>query len=185
MLEAKELKDINKPNLHTFADGKVNIICNKGLCSIESNVDVLGIQLEFKGNAEITAKLPNSWIMQGNKNTILMFSLQNVPIRNIELFEYDGEVRITKTIVCNIDSKRIKTYVTETKVDWKTQSWDLEKETSVWSDFKENVKTKTATTTKYNLPDYDLPKVDKTKIKTKRRTTTSTSGVSSGGSGGY
>ena len=43
-------------------------------------------------------------------------------------------------------------------------------------------------TTSYNLPDYGLPKVDKTKIKTKRRTSTSsytTGGGSSGGSGGY
>ena len=42
----------------------------------------------------------------------------------------------------------------------------------------------------YNLPDYNLPKVDKTKIKTRRRTTTATptyttGGGSSGGSGGY
>ena len=54
-----------------------------------------------------------------------------------------------------------------------------------WENFKDKSKKGIINKTKYNLPDYDLPKVDKTKIKTKRRTSTSTSGGSSGGSGGY
>ena len=54
-------------------------------------------------------------------------------------------------------------------------------EADTWDNFKSNVKKGKATTTKYNLPDYGLPKVDKTKIKTKRRKPTSTSGGSSGG----
>ena len=182
MIKAKELKDIKKPNLNNYSDGYAKILCNEGLCSIESNVEIVGIQLEFLGNAEITPKLPESWIMQGKNNKILMFSLNNIPIQNVDLFEYIGQVKIVKHIVVDKNVKKVKTDIVKTKVDWKSSYWDWGVETTDLDEFKNKRKVGFSTKTKYNLPDYGLPKVDKTKIKkTKRRKPTSTSGGSSGG----
>ena len=49
---------------------KAIILINDGVCSIEAEVDVLGIELKFTSNAEITPELPEGWIMQGNTKKI-------------------------------------------------------------------------------------------------------------------
>ena len=175
-------------NKTQLADGKSTIICNNGSCSIESNVDILGIEIDFTGTADITPTLPEGWIMQGNKSKILLIGLQGLAIKNLQLFTYEGTVKIKKVIVANKEGKRIQCNIENVNSTWITQNWSMNLEADTWDNFKSNVKKGKATKTKYNLPDYDLPKVDKTKIKTKRRTTTSsytTGGGSSGGSGGY
>ena len=177
---------MNKYNKTELATGKSSIICNNGSCSIESNVDILGIEIDFTGTADITPTLPEGWIMQGNKNKMLLIGLQGLTIKNLQLFTYEGTIKIKRVIVANKESKRILCNIQNVNPTWKNQYWDTSIEADTWDNFKSNVKKGKATKTKYNLPYYGLPKVDKTKIKkTKRRTSTSTSGGSSGGSGGY
>ena len=168
-------------NKRELGTGKSKIICNNGSCSIESNVDILGIEIDFKGRASITPTLPDGWIMQGNKNKMLLIGLQGVAIKNQELFTYKGSIKLKKVIVANKDAKRIICNIENVNPTWTRQNWSMDIEADTWDNFKSNVKKGKATTTKYNLPDYGLPKVDKTKIKTKRRKPTSTSGGSSGG----
>tara|TARA_Y100001937_G_C7039122_1_gene293777 strand:+ start:343 stop:885 length:543 start_codon:yes stop_codon:yes gene_type:complete len=170
--------------------GKSSIICNDGECSIESNVDILGIQIDFVGIADITPTLPNGWIMQGNKNKMVLIALQGLPIKNQKLFTYEGTFTIKKVIVANNEARRIICNIENVNPVWTNQQWSMDIEADNWDNFKSRVKKGKATTTKYNLPDYGLPEVDKTKtnvdktkIRTRRRTTTSR--VSSGGSGGY
>lgn len=164
--------------------GKSSIICNDGECSIESYVDILGIEIDFVGTADITPTLPDGWIMQGNKNKMLLIGLQGSPIKNQKLFTYEGSFTIKKVIVANNEAKRIICNIEKVNPTWTEQNWSMDIEADQWDNFKSKVKKGKATQTKYNLPDYKLPKVDKTKIKkTKRRTTSSR--VSSGGSGGY
>ena len=174
---------MSKYNKAELATGKSTIICNNGSCSIECDVDILGIEIDFTGTADITPTLPEGWIMQGNKSKMLLIGLQGLAIKNSELFTYEGTINIKKVVVANKEAKRIICNIENVNPTWKNQYWDTSIEADTWDNFKSNVKKGKATTTKYNLPDYGLPKVDKTKIKTKR--TTSTSGVSSGGSGGY
>ena len=166
------------------------IICNNGDCFIESKTDILGIEIDFTGTASITPTLPDGWIMQGNKNKMLLVGLQGSPIKNQKLFTYEGSITIKKVIVANNEAKRILCAIQNVNLTWDNQYWTPTKQQDTWDNFKSKVKKGKATTTKYNLPDYGLPKVDKkdikkTKIKTRRRTTTPKSGGSSGGSGGY
>ena len=172
-------------NKRELGTGKSKIICNNGSCSIESNVDILGIEIDFTGKAKITPTLPEGWVMQGNKSKMILFTLQGLPIKNQKLFTYTGEVKINKIIVANKDAKRIFCQIKNVEASWIKQNWSMDIEADTWDNFENKAKKGKITKTKYNLPDYDLPKVDKTKIKTKRRTPTSTSGGSSGGSGGY
>ena len=166
--------------------GKSSIICNDGECFIESNVDILGIEIDFVGIADITPTLPDGWIMQGNKNKMLLIGLQGTPIKNQKLFTYEGSFTIKKVIVANNQARRIICNIENVNPVWTNQQWSMSAEADNWDNFKNKVKKGKATTTKYNLPDYGLPEakpIKKTKIKTRRRTTSSR--VSSGGSGGY
>lgn len=94
-----------KYNLKT--QNKAYIYCNNGICSIESYSDVFGIQLHFKGKAEITPKLPDGLILQGNKKTILIYTLQNITIKNQILFKYKGYIKITKAIIVNKNNEKL------------------------------------------------------------------------------
>ena len=94
----------NKTELGT---GKSTIICNNGSCSIECDVDILGIEIDFTGTASITPTLPEGWIMQGNKSKMLLIGLQGVAIKNQELFTYEGTIKLKKVVVANKEAKRI------------------------------------------------------------------------------
>ena len=154
------------------ATGKSSIICNDGDCTIESNVDILGIEIDFVGIADITPTLPDGWIMQGNKNKMLLIGLQGSPIKNQKLFTYEGSFTIKKVIVANNEAKRIVCNIEKVNPTWTEQNWSMDIEADNWDNFKSRVKKGKATTTKYNLPDYGLPEAQptkKTKIKTQTR----------------
>ena len=169
---------------------KAIIIADNGICSLEADVGVMGIQLKFEGKAQITPELPEGWILQGNNNTIIIFTLQNNPIQNQTLFSYKGSVEIVGAIVSNDKGERLSERIKRNYANWGSQSFDFSVDTSSWEDYKDTKRVGKVKKTTYNLPDYNLPKVDKTKIKTRRRTTTATptyttGSGSSGGSGGY
>ena len=70
-INKKDSVRIRKPKL----EEKAFIMADNGICSLEADVGVMGIQLHFIGEAEITPELPEGWILQGNNNTILIFTL--------------------------------------------------------------------------------------------------------------
>ena len=156
---------------------KAIIIADNGICSLEADVGVMGIQLKFKGKAQITPELPEGWILQGNNNTILMFTLQNNPIQNQILFSYKGSVEIVGAIVSNDKGERLSERIKRNYANWGSQSFDFSVDTSIWEDYKDTKRVGKVKKTTYNLPDYDLPKVDKkTKIKRTKASSRSTRG---------
>ena len=170
---------------------KAIIIVDNGICSLEADVGVMGIQLEFKGTAEITPELPEGWILQGNGNRIIMFTLQADPIQNQTLFSYKGSVEIMGAIVSNNKGERLSERIKRDYANWGSQSFDFSIDTSKWEDYKDTKRVGKVKRTSYNLPDYDLPKVDKKEIKKLKRRRSQTSyrskptSTSSSGSGGY
>tara|TARA_R110002050_G_scaffold94796_4_gene197455 strand:+ start:1882 stop:2457 length:576 start_codon:yes stop_codon:yes gene_type:complete len=191
MAKAINKKDrirIRKPKLQE----KAIIMADNGICSLEADVGVMGIQLKFKGTAQITPELPEGWILQGNNNTIIIFTLQNNPIQNQTLFSYVGSMEIVGAIVSNDKGERLSERIKRNYANWGSQSFDFSVDTSSWEDYKDTKRVGKVKKTTYNLPDYDLPKVDKQIKKQQQRTersqrtysrTTSSSGSS--GSGGY
>jgi len=167
-----------------IVSGTASVICQKGECSISSDTDILGIEIHFTGKLNVKPTLPEGWYLRGNNNKIIIFTMQNVPIKNQTLFEYEGTITLNKAIVANTEGKQIKCIVNKDKSQWSNQEWSLDVETDTWDNFKDITPNGKVTKTSYIIDD-DLPEVDKTKIKTRRRTTTSTSGVSSGSTGGY
>ena len=161
-----------KPRL----EEKAIITIDNGICSLEADVGVMGIQLKFKGTAQITPELPKGWILQGNNNTIIMFTLQSNPIQNQTLFSYKGSVEITNMIISNDKAERLSERLTRNYSNWGSQQFDFSKDASSWEDYKNTKRVGKVKKTSYNLPDYNLPKVKKKKIKRTQVSSRSTGG---------
>ena len=155
---------------------KAIIIADNGICSLEADVGVMGIQLKFEGKAEITPQLPEGWILQGNNNTIIIFTLQSNPIQNQTLFSYVGSMEIVKAIISNDKGERLSERITRNYSNWGSQEFDFSVDTSSWEDYKDTKRVGKVKKTSYNLPDYDLPKVEKKKIKRTQASSRSTGG---------
>ena len=186
MATVKNIKDLYNFS-SKIASGTASVICQQGKCSISSDTDILGIEIHFTGKVNIKPTLPEGWYLRGNSSKIIIFTMQNVPIKNQLLFQYEGTIKLNKAIVANVEGKQIKCVVKKDESQWTKQNWSLDVEADTWDKFKDITPNGKVKKTSYIIDD-DLPEaqpVDKTKIKTKRRTTTSTNGVSSGGSGGY
>ena len=164
-MEAKKIKEIYDFNKHKAADGKVNIVYYDGICAIDSTVEIMGLEIDFQGKVEITPTLPEGWILKGNNSKILIFTLQNITIKKTQLFQYNGNLKITKIIAANPQGKRVIVDYKSEKVAWITQAWHLDKETQNWDSFEQKKYVGIVRSTKYNLPNYNLPKINKkTKI---------------------
>ena len=161
-----------------IASGTATISCEKGECLISSNTDIMGIQIDFKGKANITPQLPENWYLQGNRKKMIIFTLQNLPIKNQLLFTYEGIINIKRIIVVNSEGKKFKCAIKKDKSQWTNQDWSLDVEADTWNNFKDITDNGKVNQTTYNLPDYDLPKPEPTKKRTK---TTSRRRSSTGG----
>ena len=92
MAKAIKTGKVYKFNRDRVGPRKATIFCEQGECILDSEVDIMGVQIHFKGKAEITPQLPEGWIMQGNNNKILIFSLSGTPIYKQTLFTYKGKL---------------------------------------------------------------------------------------------
>ena len=171
-INKKDILKLRKPKL----EEKAIIIADNGICSLESDVGVMGIQLQFVGEAEITPELPEGWILQGNNNTIIIFTLQHNPIQNQTLFTYKGYIKILKAIIGNNKGERLSESIKEVKYNWGSQEFDFSVDTSSWEDYKDTKRVGKVNRTTYNLPDYNLPKIEKKKIKRTQASSRSTGG---------
>tara|TARA_Y100000356_G_scaffold133139_1_gene139724 strand:- start:594 stop:1145 length:552 start_codon:yes stop_codon:yes gene_type:complete len=183
MATVKNIKDLYDFS-SKIGNGTSVISCEKGSCVISSDTDILGIEIHFTGKVNIKPTLPEGWYLRGNNNKIIIFTMQNVPIKNQLLFVYEGTITLNKCVVANSEAKQIKCIVKRDESQWIKQKWSLDIEADTWDNFKDITPNGKVTKTSYIIDD-DLPEADKTKIKTRRRTTTSTSVVSSGSTGGY
>ena len=146
----------------------VTFICDNGECYLESASGVAGIEINFKGNATITPQLPEGWILQGNSNKIIIFTLENKMLQNQLLFTYEGIVEIVSVIACNNKAERYSETFRKSALSWGSSNWSMDIEGNSWENFKDNRRKGKVKRTTYNLPDYNLPEVKPTK-KTKKR----------------
>ena len=163
------MKAINKKDLLRKAkfrkEQKAIILVDNGVCSLQADVDVMGIQFEFNGTAEITPQLPEGWIFQGNAKRMIMITLQGNPIQNQALFNYKGNIEITKAIISNDKGERLSEVIKRSNANWGSQEFSFVRDVMNWEDYKDTKRVGKVNRTAYNLPDYNLPKVEKKKIK--------------------
>ena len=175
------MKAINKKNLikkpKRRKEEKAIILVDNGLCSLKADVEVMGIQFEFNGTAEITPQLPEGWILQGNAKRMIMITLQGNPIQNQALFNYKGNIEIIEAIISNNKGERLSEVIKKNNVNWGEQEFDFSIDASNWENYKDTKRLGKVNRTAYNLPDYNLPKVEKkTKIKRTQASSRSTGG---------
>ena len=191
MAKAIKTGKVYKFNRDRVGPRKATISCEQGECILDSEVDIMGVQIHFKGNAEITPQLPEGWIMQGNNNKILIFSLSGTPIYKQTLFTYKGKIDIRNLILSDKDSNKVTCGLQISKDAWESQNNAVDSDTTDWDKMEIKKSEYKIRKTIYHLPDYDLPKVDKKEIKKLKRTRSQTSyrskptSTSSSGSGGY
>ena len=187
MAKAIRTGKVYKFNTSRVGPRKATISCEQGECSLDSEVEIMGIQIHFQGKAEITPELPEGWILQGNNNKMLIFSLSGVAIKKQILFTYKGKINISNLILSDKNANKVTCGRQISRDDWESQSDSLSSDTTNW-DQMEIKKTKyKIRKTIYNLPDYNLPEVDKKQIKRQKRKsqTTYRSTKGSGSIGGY
>ena len=184
MAKAIRTGKVYKFNTSRVGPRKATISCEQGECSLDSEVEIMGIQIHFQGKAEITPQLPEGWILQGNNNKMLIVSLSGVPIKKQTIFTYKGKINISNLILSDKNANKVTCGRQISRDDWESQSDSLSSDTTNW-DQMEIKKTKyNIRKTIYNLPDYNLPEVDKKQIKKQRRTRATTT-TGSGSMGGY
>ena len=173
----KAIRINEKYKENSILEEDVILECTNGECYLNANNDVFGIQLHFSGVASITPTLPEGWIMQGNNNKIIIFTLQNTPIQNQLLFTYKGVVKLNEAIICNKEAKLYNVIIKKQYTNWGSQSFDFSVDTTSWEDYKDTKRVGKVKKTTYNLPDYDIPTVEKkTKIKRTQASSRSTGG---------
>ena len=168
------------------------LVCDNGECFLDSNLNIKGIEINYKGVAEITPELPDNWILQGNKNKIIIFTLGNTSLQKSKLFNYIGKIQILSVVLANENAEQVICKVKRFIPSWFKENTNIDIDTQNWDNKKDLQRKGKVSKTKYNLPDYDLPKVDKKIIKKLKQEqiqsttpTYTTGGGSSGGSGGY
>ena len=174
------MKAINKKNAirkySSRLEEKAIITIDNGLCSLQADVDVMGIQIEFNGTAEITPQLPEGWILQGNAKRMVMVTLQGNPIQNQALFNYKGNIEVIEAIISNDKGERLSERITRNYSNWGSQEFNFSRDTTNWKNHKDTKRVGKVNRTAYNLPDYNLPKVEKKKIKRTQASSRSTGG---------
>jgi hypothetical protein len=176
----KKISEVRKYDKRV-AVGKAVIDYENGECSISSSVDVMGMEIHFRGKAIITPDLPQGWYLRGKEGKMIIFTLQNIPIKNSLLFKYEGTITITKAIVANTEGKKVKCSIKKDNSKWTEQGFKMDSESVSWDRFKDIRPNGKVNKTSYIIDD-DLPEVEQikeTKIRRTRRTTRRSSG------GGY
>ena len=153
----------------------VTFTCDNGECYVDSASGVAGIEINFKGQAIITPQLPEEWVLQGNGNKIIIFTLEDRMLQNQLLFTYEGFIQIISVIACNSKAERYNETFRKSPLSWGSSNWSMDVEGDTWDNFKDNRRKGKVKKTSYNLPDYNLPEVKpikKTKKRVQRRSST-------------
>lgn len=170
--------------------GNTFLVCDNGECFLDSDLNIKGIEINYKGVAEITPELPDGWILQGSINKIIIFTLGDTSLQKTKLFNYIGKIQILSVVLANENAEQVICKVRRYIPSWAKEDTNIDVDTQNWDNKKDLQRKGKVSKTKYNLPDYNLPKVDKKQLKEiRRRTTTATptyttGGGSTGGSGG-
>ncbi len=177
MIKALNKKEIYQKKYKPKKTERATITCYDGECFLDADTEVSGIELNFKGKAQITPELPEGWVMQGNKNKILIFNLQGPAITKQLLFTYKGYVKIFKTIICDSKGIRLSENISNQYIELTKEYTNFDIQTNTWDNMKNKTRKGSVKRTSYKLPDYGLPKLNKTKkFKKKKRDISRSSG---------
>jgi hypothetical protein len=82
-----------------------------GICEIESNEKIAGVEIFYKGRLNIIDKTPTNFNIIANDNKILIFKLGDGELSS--LFEYTGEFIIIKAIIANDLAQKVPVFIKE------------------------------------------------------------------------
>ena len=80
-----------------------------GDCSIEGE-NIKGVQISFRGNVQVDAKLPTGYELIVANNQIIIFPLNPVESLNT-LFTYRGDLKIVSVLVADNNANKVSTTI--------------------------------------------------------------------------
>jgi len=84
----------------------------EGVAFLESNDNILGLELDITSQMQSESLLGEGFLFSGNKNKIIIASLNNKPLDNKELFKYNGVLKINSVIAgVMLNGKAVKVSV--------------------------------------------------------------------------
>lgn len=127
---AKKVKEIKEtPGIRELPPANsVRIIYGKGEVRCESNGEIAGLEISYRGAFHGRKKLGAGWSIKANKTKILIFSLAQTSITEL-LFKYIGELSVVRATYVTWDnimkSARIENL---NKNDWNLAygKWDFD-----------------------------------------------------------
>ena len=140
MAIARKIKDVFRVKSSVSAsDSGCQILCHRGECTAESAFEFSGVQIRFRGKAQITSALPEGWILRASQGTILIVNLQKQSIKDAVLFTYKGFIKIQSVIVCSPTGALIKSSFEHNLPNWENLEFIFNKETTTfWEGLSDN-----------------------------------------------
>ena len=72
-----------------------------GECLIKYRGEIAGLEINFTGKIEIRSNVPDSWLLQANKNKIIVIAFQkDIPLNEL-LFTYEGKLKLISVRAVN------------------------------------------------------------------------------------
>ena len=88
--------------------------------------NIAALEIEYRGNANLTSTFPNSCLARHNDNKIVVINMSNTPI--IDLFEYSGDIML---LSCRATDRELNQFNLSVKTD-ETDEWQTKN--GVWED---------------------------------------------------
>tara|TARA_R100000742_G_C4275912_1_gene96644 strand:- start:314 stop:757 length:444 start_codon:yes stop_codon:yes gene_type:complete len=100
----------------------INLSYGSGEVSLDNNISIVAIQIQFKGVVKINQTLPKEFTIYNSKNKIIIYSMSLNVLPDL-LFTYNGNFRILSCIASNNKGEKIDITITNDNLGfWQKQN---------------------------------------------------------------
>ena len=129
-----------KTKKSSYEGSTISLTIEDGECSVDSTIEIAGIEIHLSGGANISPSMPEGWVFEGYKNKLLSFSTNLQTINNRVIFRYEGHLEISKAYFCDKDGNIIPYKIVFSKTKMIDQEWTFDTEDVQWRDHGDKIK---------------------------------------------
>lgn len=128
-----------------------NLLISNGIANFESDIAVVGFEINVIGKATIESLLPDNWYLAYSRTKIIIVDLSGQGITNGNIFKVNGKIKIKNATIVDINTKTISkiNFNDDNLFKWdKSSQSDYNINTITWDSLKsQNIKTQYKTKT--------------------------------------
>tara|TARA_R100000808_G_scaffold20899_1_gene45205 strand:- start:3581 stop:4126 length:546 start_codon:yes stop_codon:yes gene_type:complete len=121
-----------KTKKSSYEGSTISLTIEDGECSVDSTIEIAGIEIHLSGGANISPSMPEGWVFEGYKNKLLSFSTNLQTINNRVIFRYEGHLEISKAYFFDRDGQPIPYKIVFSKTKMIDQEWTFDTEDVKW-----------------------------------------------------